>query len=705
MKGTFMNWRCVTSVRKLICAAGIIACVGLISLPSQAQDEDPPAQAGRLSIVNGTVSIQPAGTEDWGQASLNYPLGPGDRIYTDADGRAEIEVGQTYVRIGPRTDVTFVDFSADAITFGAAQGELHIRTRGLWDGQSLYVQTPSGSTTVTGPGDFRVDVYPDEQTAVFSNYEGDVYVSGANDLGMDTPAGQSLELVGTNPVYPQWLEPAAPDDLDNWSRRRDVQIERAASYRYVSPDAAGAEDLDGYGEWTPGTEYGDMWFPQVPVGWQPYHYGHWVDHEPWGWVWVEDEPWGYAPFHYGRWIVYQGRWGWIPGAREEHPVWSPALVVFAGGVGGGGVSVWFPLGPGEPYRPWYPCSPRYIDRVNITNIRETNVVHVQKTYVNIVNVTNVTNITYVNRTVGVTAVRQQDFAAGRPVAQASVHVDPQQMQHVQVLARPQAVPTRTAMISAPPARPIPVAANRPVLINARGMAVAAQPKAQPAPPPHKAAPAPPSLPNRAVVAPPPNVKMTPAARQALETAPRPPQPPTANRPVQPAAQPPTPAERPAPIPANPARPAPIPAPGTRPQAQPEPQAPPRSAPPLERTAPTQQPAPPQRPQYQQPSPPPQPQERPAPQAQPAPPPRQEERPAPPPPAQPRPEARPEPPPQRAAPPPPPRQNTEPAPRPAPKPQPPPEKNKKGDEKDKKPEKQLSVSQRRGPLPTPAAFVS
>jgi hypothetical protein len=670
-----MNFRCVTSVRKLVFAAGAIACLGLISLPLFSQDDDPPAQAGRLSIVNGTVSIQPAGSEDWGQASLNYPLGPGDRIYTDADGRAEIEVGQTYVRIGPRTDVTFVDFSAQAITFGAAQGELHIRTRGLWDGQSLYVQTPSGSTTMTGPGDFRVDVYPDEQTAVFTNYEGDVYVSGANDLGMDTPAGQSLELVGTNPAYPQWLEPAAPDDLDSWSRRRDVQIERAASYRYVSPDAAGAEDLDGYGEWMPGTEYGDMWFPQVAAGWQPYHDGHWVDHQPWGWVWVEDEPWGYAPFHYGRWIVYHGRWGWIPGARAEHSVWSPALVVFAGGVGGGGVSVWFPLGPGEPYRPWYPCSPRYVDQVNITNIRETNVVHVQKTYVNIVNVTNVTNITYVNRTVGVTAVRQQDFAAGRPVAQASVHVDPQQIEHMQVLARPQVAPTRGAVISAPPARPVPVAVNRPVLINARGMAVAAQPKAQAAPPPRKPTPAPPALPNRAVAAPPPNVKMTPAARQALETAPRPAQPPAAYRPGQPAAQPPSSAERPAPIPTNPPRPSPIPTPGARPQQQPEPQAPPRPATsPQERPAPNQQPAPQPRPQYQ---PPPRQQE---------PPPRQEERPAPPPPAQTRPEARPEPPPQHAAPPPPARQNTEPAPRPAPKQQPPPDKNKKPDEKDKKPEK-------------------
>ena len=664
--------------RRLFPAAAAMAVLACLSVPSPAQDDDPPPQAGRLSIVNGTVSIQPAGTQDWGQAYLNYPLGPGDRIFTDSDGRAEIQVGRTYVRLGPRTDVTFVDFTQDAVTFGAAQGALHIRTRGLWQGQSLYVQTPSGSSTVTGPADFRVDVYPDQQTAIFSNVDGDVYISGANDLGMDTGPGQSLELVGTNPVYPQWLQPAPPDDLDNWSERRDAQLMRAASYQYVSPDAAGVEDMDAYGQWQPGTEYGDMWFPQVQPGWAPYHYGHWVNHQPWGWVWVEDEPWGYAPFHYGRWINYHGRWGWIPGPREEHPVWSPALVVFAGGVGGGGVSAWFPLGPGEPYRPWYPCSPRYIDRVNITNIRETNVVHVQKTYVNIVNVTNVTNITYVNRTTGVTAMRQQDFAAGRPVAQAAVRVDPQQMQHVQVLARPEVAPTRSATTSAPPARPVPVAVARPTLINARGMAVTAQPKAQPVPPPSKPAPRPPALPNRAVVAPPPNMRMTPAARQAMQDAPHPAQPPAPGRPVT---APPAPAERPAPIPSNQPRPTPIPPSNARPPAQPAPEIAP---PPVQRQAPTPPPRPEERPApYQPPAPPPR-----QPYSQPAPPPRPQERPAPPPAEQPRPEARPEaPPPHTSTPPPPPRQNTEPAPRPAPRQQPPPpEKNKKPDEREKpKPE--------------------
>jgi hypothetical protein len=611
---------------------------------SHAQD-DPPPQAGRLSFLSGAVSLQAAGTDDWGQAFPNYPIGPGDRIFTDSDGRAEIQIGQNYVRIGPDSDVTFVQFDSQNVTFGVAQGAVHVRTRGLWDGQSLYVQTPSGSTTVGGPADFRVDVMPAEPAAIFTTYSGDVYISAAGGFGLDSTGGQSLELVGSNPVYPQWLQPAGQDDLDRWSESRDEQIERAASFRYVSPQIPGVDDLDANGQWVPGTDYGNVWVPNVPVGWAPYRNGHWVSHEPWGWVWVEDEPWGYAPFHFGRWVVYQGRWGWVPGPPAARPVWSPALVVFAGGMqaGGGGVSAWFPLGPGEAYRPWYPCSPQYVDQVNISNITPTRVVHVQNTYVNIVNVTNVTNITYVNRTVGVTAVRQQDFAAGRPVAQAAVHVDPQQVSRMQILAKPTVAAPPRAVIAHPPVRPVPVQAARPVLINAKGLAVAATPNARPVPPQVKAAVSPRPVPGRTVIAPPPNVKMTPAARQAIQAHPAAP----AATPARPVATTPAPSQRPAPVPQNqqnqahpaaqpverpapasPTRPATVPEdrPMNKPPQQPEarpnspnqqPEAHPEQVPPAARPAPPQQPkptAPPEQKAAPRPMPPQQP--KPNPQAEP-----------------------------------------------------------------------------------------
>jgi hypothetical protein len=33
------------------------------------------------------------------------------------------------------------------------------------------------------------------------------------------------------------------------------------------------------------------------------------------------------------------------------------------------VAAWFPLGPGEPFIPWYDYSPGYLRQVNVTNVR------------------------------------------------------------------------------------------------------------------------------------------------------------------------------------------------------------------------------------------------------------------------------------------------------------------------------------------------
>lgn len=481
-------------------SVAMLALAALAAVPAFAQP-DPPDQAGRISVIYGTASIQTAGTDDWGQAYPNLPLGPGDRIFTDQNSEVEIQVGQSYVRVGPYTDVTFVDDDANLISFGVAQGSVHVHSYGFWQGQSLDISTQNGDARLGQPGELRADVYADQGETVFTSYGNGVVISGAGGFWQQLGNWQSLQLVGTNPVYPQWLQPNGADPLDQWSQQRDQQIVNAMSYRYVSPEMPGAAELDANGDWTPDSDYGPIWFPRnVGADWAPYHDGHWINREPWGWVWVEDESWGYTPFHYGRWVNYRGRWGWVPGPREEHPVWSPALVVFAGG-GGVGVSAWFPLGPGEPYRPWYPCSPRYVDRVNITNIHESRIVHVQTTYVNIVNVRNVTNITYVNRTIGVTAMRQDDFASGRSARQAAVQVDRRQFDHVQVVDRPAPV-TMQSIITRPVAHPVQVQVAKPMFINQQGMQITAKPGERPQAPPVRQVQNIPTPPGRTVVAPP-----------------------------------------------------------------------------------------------------------------------------------------------------------------------------------------------------------
>lgn len=494
-----LSWRWVW-VRVAIVAVAM----AMASAAVMAQDDDPPAQAGRISSMTGAVSVQPAGSQDWGQAYSNFPLGPGDRLFTDVDGYAEIQLGHVRVRVGPQTDITLVEDSANSLSFGLAQGAAIVHVSSLWPDQSLYVQTPNGTITVNQLADIRVDVMPQEQTALFSDRRGQSYVSGAGDFGANMADHQALQLAGTNPVYSQWVRPTEGDGLEDWSRRRDAQLDRVISWQYVSPDMPGAEELDANGTWLPASDYGPVWFPNVAAGWAPYRNGHWAHRAPWGWVWVEDEPWG-APFHYGRWVTINGRWGWVPGPREAHPVWAPALVVFVGGQPG--MSAWIALGPGEPYRPWYHCSDRYIDEVNRSNIRPAPRVVVQTTYVNVVNV----NVTYVNRT-SVTVVRQEDMSAGRPVARAAVRVDPQAFAHVNVVVAPTPPSRPTPMVMTPPARPVSVAAARPVLINAKGQMVTAQPHAQPMAAPVRPVSAPKPPPGSAVVAAPPGAQMRQASQ-------------------------------------------------------------------------------------------------------------------------------------------------------------------------------------------------
>lgn len=453
-----------------------------------AQDaEDPPARVGRLSSLAGQVSLEPSGVNQWSAAVPNYPVATGDRLFSDQDGRAEVQIGEIVARLWHGTDLSMTSISDEMVQLGLAQGTLRLRTYGLQASEDVEIDTPNGAVTVIRPGDVRIDAYPGDAGSVVTVNTGQVQITGPN-FSQFVSQGQSIRLVGSNPIAATYIAMAGLDDFDSWSMDRDRRLQASVSARYVSRDVPGYDDLDEYGDWNPNTDYGPVWYPRaVPAGWVPYRYGHWVWTGPWGWTWVEEEPWGYAPFHYGRWVFLGNRWGWVPGPVTVRPVWSPALVAFVGGprfsvgvtVGGGpGVSAWFPLGPGEPYNPWYRCSPRYVNQVNITNIRVTKVVVVQNNY----NITNINNVHYNYRTTAVTAVRADAFASARPVHQNLVRIDPNQLRQVQVVAKPEIRPTVVSTVARPVNR-VPVSTVHPVLLTKGGRQMMAVPGARPEPVP------------------------------------------------------------------------------------------------------------------------------------------------------------------------------------------------------------------------------
>jgi hypothetical protein len=448
-----------------------------------ADDQDPPGRVARLNYMEGSVSFQPGGENDWVDAVLNRPLVTGDNLWADEDSRAEVHVGSTALRLGAKTGITLLEVSDRAAQIRLAQGSLIVNVRHVDDEDSYEIDTPNVAFVVMQPGDYRIDVDPDGNRTDVTVWRGRGEVTGGGS-SYTVVANQYATFTGTGTDQLNYDLAQIPDQdgFDSWASERDQNEERSDSANYVSREMTGYEDLDEYGSWSYVAGYGTCWRPTgVALGWAPYRFGHWVWVGPWGWTWVEDEPWGFAPFHYGRWAFAGGGWVWVPGPSVVRPVYAPALVAWVGGAPGFRFSVgagvgWFPLGPGEVFVPGYRVSRAYVNRVNITNTA-VNIVRVTSVYNAVVINRNVNNIVYVNRNVngGVTVVSHDTFVNARPVARNVVSVPLRELTAAPVTNMASFEPVRSSVLGTGK----PVANKPPAAVTSRQVVALRTPAVMP----------------------------------------------------------------------------------------------------------------------------------------------------------------------------------------------------------------------------------
>ena len=454
---------------------------------------DPPSRAARLGYLSGAVSLSPAGESDWVQATLNRPLTNGDRLWADADSRAEVQVGGAALRLGASTNMTLLNLDDTIAQVQLTQGTLKVRVRRLGPGQAFEIDTPNLAFTLRQPGEYRIEVDPsgDATAVMVRSGRGEVYGDGASYV-VDSRQGYRFTGTGLRDYQP--VAAQRDDDFDRWAGERDRRSDYSESARYVSRDVVGYEDLDSNGSWRNDPGYGNVWVPsRVAADWTPYHHGHWAWVDPWGWTWVDDAPWGYAVSHYGRWADLGGTWGWVPGPAAAQAVYAPALVAFLGGsnfqislsLGWGGAVGWFPLAPRDVYLPSYAVSPGYFHNINRSNtvINTTTITNVYNT--TIVNrSTAVTKIVYANQQVpgAVVAVPAAAFVRAQPVSKSAVLVSKDAIANAPVSAVAAVAPVRQSVRGAaapgatppvgehaivarstPPTAPIGLAAQQPQL--------------------------------------------------------------------------------------------------------------------------------------------------------------------------------------------------------------------------------------------------
>lgn len=438
-----------TAMRNFI----VVLALSLLA-PGFAQAADPPGRVARLSLIEGEVSMAPAGTQEWGEAVLNRPLTSEDRLFVARDARAELQVGSATIHLDSSTEFSFIDLDDDAMTMSLTEGRATIRILNKREREDIEISTPNASVALLHPGEYHVEVDEDGETTVVKARSGEAEVAGeadafrvrANEIGVFSGAEElkaDITRLGPRTAF------------EAWANERARRNERSASSKYVGEGVVGYTDLDEHGHWINEPEYGHVWYPtHVAAGWAPYRYGRWAWVSPWGWTWIDDARWGFAPFHYGRWAYVRHRWCWVPGPRHVRAVYAPALVAWVGGPHvsvnislGHGVG-WFPLGPREVYVPGYWHTRRYIRRVNVSNT-----IIVNNTYINNAYRGRYRDLDYRyrNRSDAVTVVEREHFVRGRPIGGHVARVNDGDLRRWGHDARPPAIaPRRESILAGQP---------------------------------------------------------------------------------------------------------------------------------------------------------------------------------------------------------------------------------------------------------------
>src|SRR5579871_6213337 len=212
-----------------------VAFLAAVTVLAAVAQDDPPGRVGRLSYMSGSVSFRPGDVDDWVGADFNRPLTTGDHLWTDDGSRAELHIGGAALRLGSQTAFEFLNLADSAVQVRLAQGTLSVRVRELSDQDTFEIDTPNLAFSVLRPGEYRIDVDPNNQTTSITVRGGEGEVTGAGQAFAVHP-GEQAQVSGTDTLAYNVVGAPGFDDWDQWCVSRDRREDQSRSARYVSRD-------------------------------------------------------------------------------------------------------------------------------------------------------------------------------------------------------------------------------------------------------------------------------------------------------------------------------------------------------------------------------------------------------------------------------------------------------------------------------------
>jgi hypothetical protein len=320
--------------------AAIALAVILVSCTSPVFAQEVRFRDGRFLETLGGVTLQRADEASSDEAVMNMPFLPGDRVWTDESGRAEIVFADGEILwIAERSKVDSLGRGGreqdERLGLRVFAGSFGARVRS--GGPGFEFRAPGGSVTSTGASAFRVDVRMGETVLTVS--EGEVLADLAGER-LTLRSGERVRYTDRGIDGPYKVQRGSVDRFDLWCEERFHELSRMARSQTQNerlPDELEpyADELNRHGDWVYQEPQGYVYVPRVAYDWAPYTYGRWA-FTLYGWTWIAAEPWGFVTSHYGRW-GYSANigWHWMPrtGFSGAWVSWSTPVGAWSNTIG------------------------------------------------------------------------------------------------------------------------------------------------------------------------------------------------------------------------------------------------------------------------------------------------------------------------------------------------------------------------------------
>jgi hypothetical protein len=170
------------------------------ALAQDASDAAPPSLVGRVSRVEGQVSLLRAGQTEWVQAAINEPISIGDALYANDGGDSRIEIGAADIdlKADSEIDIAQLDQNNGALRLDAGTVDLRVSELPTVDG--ISIATPRGTVRLTKPGIYRIDAGAEDQPTAVTAWNGAAQL-GDTAAAVNVQPGQTLLISGCAAIF------------------------------------------------------------------------------------------------------------------------------------------------------------------------------------------------------------------------------------------------------------------------------------------------------------------------------------------------------------------------------------------------------------------------------------------------------------------------------------------------------------------------